>query len=914
YYASESKWLDTSKSKDIKFKTDGLEEGTVITATFRAAPEYYMRSGDIDWDSLSEGTRITQQFTVDGIDPEILSVDTHYDAEKDAIDAVRIKAKDNRYIAVAVLADEDEKIIDFSGSDPDVNAEAGKELEYVFDLTKSFDDLSKVPEHLLVSVCDYAVNEANYYLNLNTDELSEEQKVVLDKGSITIAVNQSEKIGAKVTPWGKYSDVVWSSNDESIATVNDRGVITAVSAGNTVIKASLADDPDIYSEVNVTCVIIEKTFNAVIWDEEARKWFASFDTDKLPEYQKLSEEPISVRLASMCYDLDGTLYGTTFSSNSDSSDLYKIDDKTFEMTLVGTSDAGCVDLAPAPAISELSGSRSLISVFGTYVIWLDSSTAEVVSGFNYTEETAAKKIVGIAYHSSFVSEQYGTASDEYYAVDETGCLYRAAYTFANDEFKELYFESLGNIGDPVDVWYYQSLYFDTEGDLIWSRTHNGDDYTNIIICDVTDKDNVTSISIGKFPKNVWPVGGIYENGKGVVFDYEEMIAASGAGKDGAGKELQVNNNAYDQLSVGFDSLVINIKASEEMTNGLYTVSFDPAVYKPAEFKTPTEYYSVNVKDGNAYIALVAPGKFAEGDVAATLSLQVIGEGSKVITVKTDELNEKIPGTIEYLFISDDQQYVELLKPIITVQPADWAGEYGEYPSISVTAVGPELTYKWYYRDAGKTEWMLSSDNDSCYDSYPLTAGRNGREVYCEITSKYGYTVASETAVMKLYVPEGYTGPVITSQPQSWAGNWNEFPDITVIAEGPELTYKWYYRDAGQTKWKVSSDNDNCYDSYPLDETRNGREVYCLITDRYGFTVKSNVVTMGRYIYGDANGDNVSDSFDATIILRFDAGLVELSDDARIACDVNGDGETDAADASLILSFDCGLIDAFPLRG
>ena len=99
--------------------------------------------------------------------------------------------------------------------------------------------------------------------------------------------------------------------------------------------------------------------------------------------------------------------------------------------------------------------------------------------------------------------------------------------------------------------------------------------------------------------------------------------------------------------------------------------------------------------------------------------------------------------------------------------------------------------------------------------------------------------------MERYIPDGWTGPTITSEPQSWTGNWNEYPDITVTAEGEGLTYKWYFRAAGTTAWSLSSDTDNSYDSYPLTAARDGREVYCVVTDRYDFTVTTGIVTMSK---------------------------------------------------------------------
>ncbi len=184
---------------------------------------------------------------------------------------------------------------------------------------------------------------------------------------------------------------------------------------------------------------------------------------------------------------------------------------------------------------------------------------------------------------------------------------------------------------------------------------------------------------------------------------------------------------------------------------------------------------------------------------------------------------------------------------IVSQPQDWNGRDGEYPSITVAAEGDGLTYRWYWRNAGDESWSASSDRDSCYDAYPLTAARAGREVYCVVTDKYGNSIASDTASMGYTLPAGYVAPAILSQPESWTGEWGEYPSITVAAEGTALRYRWYWRDAGAEKWTASADTDNCYDAYPLTAARNGREVFCVISNKYGGRAVTDIVTMGKSI-------------------------------------------------------------------
>lgn len=59
--------------------------------------------------------------------------------------------------------------------------------------------------------------------------------------------------------------------------------------------------------------------------------------------------------------------------------------------------------------------------------------------------------------------------------------------------------------------------------------------------------------------------------------------------------------------------------------------------------------------------------------------------------------------------------------------------------------------------------------------------------------------------------------------------------------------------------------------------------------------------------GDANGDGKLNNLDATEVLKYDAGITELSAEALDECDMNGDGKVNNLDAALILKYDAGLI-------
>lgn len=67
------------------------------------------------------------------------------------------------------------------------------------------------------------------------------------------------------------------------------------------------------------------------------------------------------------------------------------------------------------------------------------------------------------------------------------------------------------------------------------------------------------------------------------------------------------------------------------------------------------------------------------------------------------------------------------------------------------------------------------------------------------------------------------------------------------------------------------------------------------------------------LYGDANGDGIVNSIDATIVTRAALGAFELSDEAQLRCDVNGDGKVNSIDATIITRYALRVITSFPVE-
>ena len=176
-------------------------------------------------------------------------------------------------------------------------------------------------------------------------------------------------------------------------------------------------------------------------------------------------------------------------------------------------------------------------------------------------------------------------------------------------------------------------------------------------------------------------------------------------------------------------------------------------------------------------------------------------------------------------------------PVITQQPESVEQEVGKKFAITVKAEGEGLTYQWYVKESGAKEFKLSSNKTSSY-AYTMQSYMHNRQVYCVITDANGNSVQTETATITR-PPQALK---ITAQPQDARVNVGEKFSISPKVEGEGLTYQWYVKESGAKEFKVSSNKTSAY-AYTMQKYMVGRQVYCVITDKYGNSVTTDVATI-----------------------------------------------------------------------
>ena len=138
--------------------------------------------------------------------------------------------------------------------------------------SKDIPPINKSSHNLVISG---QVNDGNYfrgdidYIEIYGDSIDnskQAESITLDKTSMDLIEGSSDKITATILPESVINkEVLWSSSDESIATVDEEGNVTAVKEGQATITAKVENtDLTATCTVNVKKPVEENKNNAIL--------------------------------------------------------------------------------------------------------------------------------------------------------------------------------------------------------------------------------------------------------------------------------------------------------------------------------------------------------------------------------------------------------------------------------------------------------------------------------------------------------------------------------------------------------------------------------------------------------------------------------------------------------------------------
>ena len=191
-----------------------------------------------------------------------------------------------------------------------------------------------------------------------------------------------------------------------------------------------------------------------------------------------------------------------------------------------------------------------------------------------------------------------------------------------------------------------------------------------------------------------------------------------------------------------------------------------------------------------------------------------------------------------VFDGNPAVYFNYKAPAITRQPQSRNAVTGKSITLSLEATGSGLTYQWYFKKAGQSEWSTWNGHTSASENVVPNDSWNGIQLYCRIIDAAGVKINSTSAKITLT-----QGIVITTQPKSGFVERGKTATLSVKATGTGLQYQWYYKKKSQTAWNIWNGRTHASETVTPNDTWDGIRLYCLIRDANGYSEKTDVITV-----------------------------------------------------------------------
>lgn len=283
----------------------------------------------------------------------------------------------------------------------------------------------------------------------------------------------------------------------------------------------------------------------------------------------------------------------------------------------------------------------------------------------------------------------------------------------------------------------------------------------------------------------------------------------------------------------------------------------PAVPEDQVFLRDVETYITEILDENAVISACEKTQCVRQEdtlsvlcSAAYSTPELDAGGTFELTYGTENgqwVLEKCRVQLENVTVTETQP--EETEPeetapegiVILREPQAGVVSDGDTYVLTVEALGQDLIYEWYVKYPGKTRFDKSDVWTGKEFSDSMSSANNGTQVYCVLADSLGNSVSSATVTVQMGDP--LCPIVINKQPEDAVVYYNRVARVKVDASGYGLEYEWWAKDEGDTRfYKSPTYFGNEYMSN-VDEVRNGRQVYCRITDTYGNTVVTDIVRL-----------------------------------------------------------------------
>lgn len=232
---------------------------------------------------------------------------------------------------------------------------------------------------------------------------------------------------ATVSPINVRDDgVIWTSSDESVATVNADGVVTGVSTGTCVITATSVLDETRTATCQVSIETIAYTLKGMLKDTNGKSMSYTWNVETEPTWSKVAEVQID-GIGSTALTSNGV-----YTMNTDLFDRYVhlFDPETGkELSQPWRSSDNLWDMTQSKMFSEKNG-KDYLAYMESYFLFVPSSpenfstSAWVFRKYFEQAGTGASHLMTIAANGVRGENEYG-AYEEFLLLDDAGYMWIA---------------------------------------------------------------------------------------------------------------------------------------------------------------------------------------------------------------------------------------------------------------------------------------------------------------------------------------------------------------------------------------------------------------------------------------------------------------------------------------------------------
>ena len=491
-----------------------------------------------------------------------------------------------------------------------------------------------------------------------TDEIS---GIQISAQSMTLLKGSRKTLSATVQPWTATDrTVTWTSADPEIATVDSNGVVTGVSAGETVITAASKLDPTMTAACNVTVDALNVTLKGALQDREGNpmlfSWNMETDNTWVPGLA------LSSSLAAVAYDqvtdrlyLQDAVDGSWF--------MHQVDLTTGQDT--GKSSAVCgfgFAMSDLTALEKFNTKEEpgMMAVSQTYLMSACDPMGNTFNqGWNLaqylTEYTGGAKFVAVASMGTETNED-GVLCDLVYALDDAGWLWGFEY------------DGTGSIGFnfiPTDLklsfptsqnYQYCSMVRSDDGNLYLSRfTEETNEFYRLSWN--ADEELYAAERIGDVGSEVWPAAlyavetnGAAANGVRVTGILEKPLKLEAEVMSASAPMSQVIPQE-DGKTVTMTITAKNAQGADvDSNNGMVSLSYDQAALELQEIAVTGDYTAQVTAAGTVTFGYVSEAGIAAGSPIATLTFGLKSGADAAIAVEHREVNDSKPAYTEKLTV------------------------------------------------------------------------------------------------------------------------------------------------------------------------------------------------------------------------------------------------------------------------